>query len=99
MEKKTPKKGIPKAIREQVWIKYIGHNYKCKCKVRWCKNTISVFDFHVGHNKPRSKGGDLDISNLLPICSRCNHSMSNSYTIDQWNKTQPRKIFCCCLIT
>ena len=23
-----------------------------KCKIRWCKNIISVFDYHVGHDVP-----------------------------------------------
>ena len=49
------------------------------------KNTISVFDFHVGHDQPESKGGSLDVRNLKPICARCNLSMSNNYTIEQWN--------------
>ena len=56
--------------------------------LKWCKNIISVFDYHVGHNHPRWKGGTLDISNLRPICSRCNLSMSNTYSIDEWNQTQ-----------
>jgi 5-methylcytosine-specific restriction endonuclease McrA len=85
---------IPKAIREQVWLRYIGKHFSSKCYIHWCQNDLNVFDFHVGHNIPDSKGGDLDISNLRPICSRCNLSMSNTYTIDQWNKTQPRTSSC-----
>ena len=41
------KKAIPKALREQVWRKYIGEKFKHKCHISWCKNTITVFDFHV----------------------------------------------------
>ena len=37
--------------------------------------------FYVGHNKPESRGGTLSINNLKPICSRCNLSMSDNYTI------------------
>ena len=55
------KKAIPKALREQVWRKYIGEKFKHKCHISWCKNTITVFDFHVGHNKPESRGGKLVI--------------------------------------
>ena len=77
---------IPKALREQVWIKYFGKNYKHKCYIKWCKNDITVFDFQVGHNIPESKGGETVLENLRPICSRCNSSMSNNYTIDEWNK-------------
>ena len=77
---------IPKALREQVWVTYIGNKFKTKCTVFWCKNKITVFDYHVGHNIPESCGGTLSISNLRPICARCNLSMSDNYTIDSWNK-------------
>lgn len=78
------KKIIPKALREQVWIKYMGKNFESKCHIKWCENRINVFDFHVGHNIPESKGGNTDIENLRPICSRCNLSMGNNYTIMEW---------------
>ena len=89
----TPKKAtIPRALREQVWLKYMQNKLSDKCTIHWCQNTISAFDFHVGHNIPESKGGTLNISNLRPICSRCNLSMSSNYTIEQWDKLQtPRK--------
>ena len=87
--KNYKKKQIPKAIREQVWIKYIGKYYESKCLVDWCTNKIDVFNFQVGHNIPESKGGDLSLTNLKPICARCNLSMGNEYTIDQWNSLNP----------
>lgn len=77
---------IPKALREQVWISHIGKKFESKCYVSWCKNRITVFDFQSGHNVPESKGGVTDISNLLPICARCNLSMGDNYTIDEWAK-------------
>tara|TARA_B110000046_G_C12801884_1_gene317548 strand:- start:144 stop:464 length:321 start_codon:yes stop_codon:yes gene_type:complete len=77
---------IPKAIREQCWIINIGRKYESKCYIKWCRNQINVFDFHVGHDIPESKGGTLDINNLKPICSRCNLSMGDRYTIQQWNQ-------------
>lgn len=80
------KKNIPKAIRQQVWLKYIGKKFEDKCSIIWCQNIISVFNFHAGHNIPESKGGSIDINNLKPICSNCNLSMSDKYTIDEWNK-------------
>lgn len=91
---------IPKALREQVWLTFVGKKYNSKCTVRWCKNEISVFDFHVGHNVPESKGGKTILENLRPICARCNLSMSNNYTIDEWNKLgnqtdQKSKSRCC----
>ncbi len=75
---------IPRAIREQVWIKRMGKKYQDKCYVKWCENTITVFDFSLGHNIPVSKGGSNKFDNLYPICSRCNTSMGNKYTIKEW---------------
>ena len=82
---------IPKALREQVWITYLGNRFSTKCTISWCKNRINAFDFHVGHNIPESKGGTLEISNLRPICARCNLSMSDNYSINEWIKLgQPK---------
>uniref|UniRef100_A0A6C0C4K8 HNH domain-containing protein n=1 Tax=viral metagenome TaxID=1070528 RepID=A0A6C0C4K8_9ZZZZ len=95
--KKYKKETIPKAIREQCWLQVFGEKYKEKCYINWCKNDITVFDFHVGHDKPESQGGTLDVSNLKPICARCNLSMSNNYTIKQWdalNNKQTKNCFC-----
>lgn len=77
---------IPKALREQVWLTHIGKKYDSKCYISWCSNRITVFDFQCGHNVPESKGGKTDLVNLRPICSRCNSSMNDSYTIDEWAK-------------
>jgi hypothetical protein len=83
---KSAKASIPKALREQVWLKTIGKKFEAKCSIRWCKNRMNVWDFHVGHNIPESKGGTLDIHNLQAICARCNLSMSDTYTITEWNR-------------
>ena len=80
------KEKIPKALREQVWISHIGKKFESKCRISWCSNLISVFDFQCGHNIPESKGGTLDLINLVPICARCNSSMGDNYTIDEWTK-------------
>ena len=93
-KEKYKKEYIPKALREQVWLKYIGKKYENKCTIIWCKNIISVFDFHMGHNLPESKGGSININNLHPICARCNLSMSDNYSIDEWNKFGINKISC-----
>ena len=75
---------IPKALREQVWLQFVGKKYHDKCHVKWCKNDIDVFNYQVGHNIPESKGGATVIENLRPICCRCNLSMGNQYTITEW---------------
>ena len=84
-KKMQKKSSIPLAIRQQVWLKYIGKKFDNKCNIIWCQNNITVFRFHVGHVIPKSKGGSIEIENLRPICSNCNLSMSNKYTIDEWN--------------
>jgi len=84
--KKVQKTKIPRALREQVWLVNFGKKFERKCLIDWCKNIINVFDFHVGHNIPESKGGTTTIENLKPICSRCNTSMSNNYSIEEWCK-------------
>jgi 5-methylcytosine-specific restriction endonuclease McrA len=78
---------IPKAVREQLWLRDIGKEYESKCMTSWCKNKMTLFDFQCGHNIPESKGGKTVLENLVPICSRCNLSMSNNYTFDEWNLT------------
>jgi hypothetical protein len=80
------KKKISAALREQVWIQHSGRVFERKCMVTWCKNTITVFDFQCGHDIPESKGGPTDITNLYPICGKCNLSMSNTYTFQEWCK-------------
>ena len=93
---KKSKKRIPKALRQQVWLTYFGKVYEKKCYINWCKNKVSVFTFHVGHNIPESRGGTLSITNLRPICAQCNLSMSDTYTIDEWIKMGQKKH--CCII-
>ena len=82
--KKSKTHNIPKVVKEQLWLLHFGEKFSSKCYVKWCYNKITVFDFHVGHNIPKSKGGTDNINNLKPICSRCNLSMNNEYTIDEW---------------
>ena len=98
---KKVKAKIPRALREQVWLVNCGKHFERKCLIDWCHNKISVFDFHVGHNIPESKGGGTNIENLKPICARCNTSMSNNYSIEEWSKMGTKKdsakcwLFCC----
>ena len=96
MARKTKSKHIPKALREQVWLTNVGKKFETKCQTKWCKNIMTVFDFQCGHDIPESKGGSTTIENLVPICSRCNQSMSNNFTFDEWNKLskkEPKNLF------
>ena len=78
---KTVKK---KSIREEVWLRTCGERFSHPCITRWCSNRITVFDFHVAHNIPSSRGGMNTFENLKPMCARCNYAMGNRYTIDEW---------------
>ena len=96
----TRKAHIPSALREAVWVHYIGNKFEAKCTVSWCPNKISPFRYHVGHDVPESKGGSTTIDNLRPICEKCNLSMGNKYTIREWsrkfsNKKQGLWWWCC----
>lgn len=82
---------IPKALREQVWLKHAGKNYSTTCATVWCENVMTVFDFQCGHDIPESKGGETILENLVPICARCNLSMSNTYTFKEWNQLSKPK--------
>lgn len=89
------KQKIPKALREQVWIVHAGRVFEHKCMTTWCNNNMTVFDFQCGHNIPECKKGKTDITNLIPICSRCNLSMGSQYTFTEWSlqskATSPEK--------
>lgn len=91
-QKSYKKKQVPSAVREQVWLHYIGKTFDSKCTVDWCRNIITPFQYECGHNIPESKGGTSTLDNLRPICSNCNRSMKDTYTIDEWNKVfAPKK--------
>ena len=85
-ESNVSKATIPKALREQVWLTHVGRRYESKCIIPWCKNIMTVHDFHVGHDIPESKGGATEIENLRPICARCNLSMGSQYTVQEWSR-------------
>ena len=78
------KKKIPVAFKEQIWLRQFGTKFQGKCPTSWCKNTISVFDFHAGHKIAESKGGATTPDNLIPICARCNTSMGVR-TFEEWS--------------
>lgn len=83
--KKKSKEPVNKAVRDALIIKYFKKKDERKC---FCckKQHITIYNFEVGHNKARSKGGSNHIRNLRPICRSCNRSMGNKYTIDAFRK-------------
>ena len=87
-QKKTKyrKAKIPKALREQVWINKMGKTFSGTCRISWCMNDMTCFNFDCGHNIPESKGGPTNVENLIPICRNCNVGMGNRFTIDGWEQ-------------
>lgn len=88
---KKRKAKIPAAVQEAIWITKMGRVFEGKCLTTWCPNIITVFDFHAGHNIPESKGGSIDPENLFPICARCNLSMGDRYTFQEWCLLSPEQ--------
>ena len=80
------KKAIPAALRREVWIRHVGPVFEAKCVVSWCTTMLTPFSFQCGHDIPESKGGPTTVENLYPICSNCNHSMGNRYSIAEFNE-------------
>lgn len=83
--KKSKRKPMPKAVREQVWETYIGKTKrvgKCYC-CEW--RPITESDFEVAHNKAVAKGGKDNVSNLRPICKQCNRSIGTK-SIESYKK-------------
>jgi hypothetical protein len=103
LKRRHRKAKIPKALREAIWLKHYGRSFEGKCQTTWCSNTINAWDFQAGHNIPESKGGPTTLENLIPLCGRCNLSMSNTYTFQEWCALDPQaakprglsRWFCC----
>jgi 5-methylcytosine-specific restriction endonuclease McrA len=76
---------ITASLRENVWILQNGRRFESKCAVTWCNTIVDVFNFECGHNIAYANGGATDISNLLPICGKCNKSMG-TMTITEFSK-------------
>jgi hypothetical protein len=65
---------IPKARRDQLWIKHFGTSYSGQCLI--CEKEFTIVDnWEAGHVVPSSKGGSDNLDNLRPICRDCNRSM------------------------
>ena len=75
---RTPKKAIPKAMKRLVWDTYIGEDIgKSLCL---CCNHVYIrqIEFHCGHVRSEAEGGEINVSNLRPICAQCNLSMGKT---------------------
>jgi 5-methylcytosine-specific restriction endonuclease McrA len=85
--KASPKKKqpIPNHVKTLIWNHWVGCD-KAETFCLCCKVTkISIRSFHAGHIVAESKGGDMTVKNLKPICGPCNLSMG-SMNMDEFIK-------------
>jgi hypothetical protein len=67
------RKAIPKGVKIDLWTKHFGQEYVGNCIV--CGKTINTHNFEAGHIISVANNGSDNISNLKPICRKCNGSM------------------------
>jgi 5-methylcytosine-specific restriction endonuclease McrA len=73
--KQKRKTHIPKALKIAVWKNNIGLEVGTTLCMVCNTNTINQMDFHCGHVIPEADGGQTCLSNLRPVCAKCNLSM------------------------
>lgn len=74
------KKSIPKLLRNKVWEKFNGQNFKGQCFC--CENELRITDFECGHIVSHKNGGEMNIDNLITLCGICNKSMGTMNATD-----------------
>lgn len=81
---KKGKKRISKRLKDQCWIKEFNNTEKAICPIPNCSIEIikNSSGWHAGHVISEFNGGVTDISNLRPICEKCNLDMGSM----NWNK-------------
>lgn len=85
VKKKNSKQPIPNHVKTLIWNYWISSD-KAEAYCLCCKVTkISIRSFHAGHIVAESKGGDMTVKNLKPICGPCNLSMG-SMNMDEFIK-------------
>ena len=91
--KEVKQKYIPKTIRYAVWNHYIGEKIaETKCPIA-CGRNITWQSFECGHIIARSKGGTIEVNNLVPICSTCNRGMGNKNLNESKKSLELEKLF------
>jgi 5-methylcytosine-specific restriction endonuclease McrA len=70
----SKRRKLPKEIRGSVWRNYFDTlDHLCPL----CNSTISIDDFECGHMISVKNGGTNALENLIPLCNKCNNSMSS----------------------
>jgi hypothetical protein len=83
---KKGKKRITKKLKDSCWIQEFGNNCDCNvCPISTCSIEIyknKTDTWHAGHVISENNGGDTIVSNLRPICKKCNLDMGSKNWID-----------------
>jgi 5-methylcytosine-specific restriction endonuclease McrA len=66
---------VPVAVRHAVWNAWMGGAAVGAGPCHVCARVITQQDFECGHVVAASRGGDVSVGNLRPICRSCNRSM------------------------
>jgi len=72
---KKEKKRITKKLKKEVWINEYGNKKEGKCPYKNCKNIIYLDDYSCGHIISEYNDGETSITNLRPMCYRCNNRL------------------------
>lgn len=71
---RTNRKQFSQAERDKVWRKQFKTAYEGICPI--CKeHPILRLNFEMGHKISLFNGGDNELTNIKPICQRCNRQM------------------------
>lgn len=82
---KPKRKKIPKKTKLLVWQKINNNDVGvCYC----CGDGLHKKNMHIAHIVPHSKGGTIEVTNLVPTCMNCNLRMGtvNLYEFIKVNK-------------
>lgn len=84
------KANISSYKRKAVWRREFGENETGVCPISFCNLILKTGvknGFQCGHIISEYNGGVTEVSNLRPICSGCNQSMSKTNWVD-WDVVQ-----------
>ena len=83
--KNYKKEKIPSVLRELVWNTYIGEGEGKGLCYACGKEKLTPFEFECGHIIAESKGGETNLNNLRPVCTKCNRSIGTE-NMDDFKK-------------
>ena len=83
------KKHMSRCNRDAIFTDYVGNPFENYAKCPICSKVIkretlkgSEYEWHRGHIYPVSLKGPDTYANLIPLCAKCNRSMTNKNMFD-----------------